>query len=54
LGELESMDKKTFLEKYKDEIIAEPSGRTYSELQLDKISKFMLVDSMMKIQEKKD
>ena len=42
------MDKKTFLEMYKDDIVAEPSGRTYAELQTDKISKFMLVDSMMK------
>lgn len=48
------MDKKTFLEKYKDEIIAEPSGRTYTELQSDKISKFMLVDSMMKLKENQD
>lgn len=48
------MDKKSFLEKYKDDIIAEPSGRTYAELQVDKISKFMLVDSMMTFEEKKD
>lgn len=45
------MDKKTFLEMYKDDIIAEPSGRTYSELQSDKINKFMLVNKMMESDE---
>lgn len=42
------MDKRAFLEKYKADIVAEPSGRTYEELQTDKIRKFMLVDSIMK------
>jgi hypothetical protein len=39
------MDKKSFLERYKDSIIAEPSGRTYSEIEQDRIGKFMLVGS---------
>ena len=51
LGEKLKMDKKTFLEMYKDDIIAEPSGRTYSELQSDKINKFMLVNKMMESDE---
>ena len=46
------MDKKTFLEMYKDDIVTEPSGRTYAELQTDEIGKFMLVDSMMKKEKK--
>ena len=54
MGEYANMDKKSFLEMYKDDIIAEPSGRTYAELQVDKISKFMLVDSMISLREDQD
>jgi hypothetical protein len=48
------MDKKRFLEAYAEDIIAEPSGRTYAELQSDKISKFMLVNSMLDSDEQSD
>lgn len=41
------MDRKTFLEVYKESIIAEPSGRTYAEIEKDRVGKVMLVGSLL-------
>jgi hypothetical protein len=40
------MDRKSFLEMYKDEIIAEPSGRTYAELEKDRLGRYLLIESL--------
>ena len=37
------MDSREFIQKYKDSLICEPSGRTYTELKKDGIMKMMLV-----------
>ncbi len=38
------MDSKEFIKKYMDDIICQPSGRTYSQLKKDRITKMMIVN----------
>ena len=40
------MDRKSFLEMYKDTIIAEPSGRTYAEIEKERLSRVVFVSSL--------
>ena len=43
------MDSKEFIDKYKEHIICEPSGRTYSQLKKDSITKMMIVNQINSI-----
>ncbi len=39
------MNSREFIEKYKKDIIAEPSGRTFDQLAHDQIKEFILIKS---------
>ena len=41
---LEMNIRKQFINKYKDSIVCEPSGRLFKDLELDKIQKFRLIN----------
>jgi hypothetical protein len=44
------MDSREFIKKYKDDIICEPSGRTYAQLKKDRVTKMMIVNKMKHIE----
>jgi hypothetical protein len=39
------MNSREFIEKYKNDIIAEPSGRSFVQLSRDKVKEFVLIKS---------